>query len=119
MGLDFLGGVYRGLNRYNDAIEAYRQALRIDPKDAIGWLSLGDTYYRLERYNDAIEAYRQALRIDPEDASAWKSLGDVTTASSATMMLSRPTSRALRIECEGCLHLVLSRGRLRQPQALQ
>jgi len=70
-----LGVAYGELNRYNDADEAYRQALRINPEDAAAWYNLGVAYGELNRYNDAIEAYRQALRINPEDAAAWYNLG--------------------------------------------
>jgi tetratricopeptide (TPR) repeat protein len=70
-----LGVAYSNLNRYDDAIKAYRQALRIDPEYANAWVNLGVTYSNLNRYDDAIEAFRQALRIDPKDAGAWVNLG--------------------------------------------
>jgi len=70
-----LGVAYGELNRYSDAIEAYRKALRINPEDAVAWYNLGVAYGELNRYNDAIEAYRKALRISPEDAVAWYNLG--------------------------------------------
>ena len=69
-----LGGAYDNLKRYDDAIAAYRQALRIDPRMAYTWDHLGNTYGKLKRYDDAIEACRQALRIDPEFAGAWGTL---------------------------------------------
>jgi len=70
-----LGDAYRNLARYDDAIDAYRQALRIKP-DAHGiWINIGDAYSDLKRYTDAINAYRQILRIKPEDARAWLGLG--------------------------------------------
>ncbi len=72
-----LGVTYKNLNRDNDAIEAYRQALRINSEDAFAWNNLGLTYSNLKRYNDAIEAYRQALRINPEEAITWNNLGGV------------------------------------------
>ena len=72
------GITYDNLNRYNDAIEAYRQALRINPEYADAWDNLGFAYRKLNRYNDAIEAYRQALRINPEDAWAWYASGTLT-----------------------------------------
>ena len=70
-----LGATYGKLNLYNDAIEAFRQALRINPELAEAWNNLGFTYGKLNLYNDAIEAYRQALRINPEDANVWDKLG--------------------------------------------
>jgi len=72
---NYLGVAYLGLKRYNDAIEAYRQALRINPRYVKAWNSLGGAYYDLKRYDDAIDAYRQAVRIDPENAIAWTNLG--------------------------------------------
>jgi len=70
-----LGGAYGYLNRDDDAIEAYRQAIRINPELAGAWGNLGAAYNSIKRYNDAIEAYRQAIRINPEDAYAWFCLG--------------------------------------------
>jgi len=70
-----LGATYGDLKRYDDAIEALRQALRIDPECAEAWYYLGIAYIKLKRYDDAIEAYRQALRISPKDAKAWYDLG--------------------------------------------
>ena len=66
-----LGGAYSHLKRHTEAIEAYRQAVRIDPKDASLWVSLGGAYDELKRHTEAIEAYRQAIRIDPKDTGAW------------------------------------------------
>ncbi|MDO9230492.1 MAG: tetratricopeptide repeat protein [Syntrophales bacterium] len=70
-----LGWVYDELNRYDDAIEAYRAAIRINPEHFTAWHSLGVTYNTLKRHNEAVEAYRQVLRINPEYATAWSNLG--------------------------------------------
>jgi tetratricopeptide (TPR) repeat protein len=70
-----LGLAYSGLNRYNDAVGAFRQAVRINPEDAGAWYCLGGAYAYLNRFNDAIEACHQAIRIDPESTKAWCILG--------------------------------------------
>lgn len=70
-----LGIADGNLKRHNDAIEAFRQALHINPKYAEAWNSLGDTYLKLNRYNDAIESFRRALRTDPKYADPWNNLG--------------------------------------------
>ena len=70
-----LGVAYSGLNRYDDAIEAYRQVLRINSNSDATWVILGSTYHALNRYDDAIEASRRALRINPENADLWYNLG--------------------------------------------
>ncbi|MBM4349964.1 MAG: tetratricopeptide repeat protein [Deltaproteobacteria bacterium] len=68
-----LGETYLKLNRYEDAIEAFRKALH--PEFAEAWYDLGVAYSNLKRHDDAIEAYRQALRINPNIAEAWNNLG--------------------------------------------
>lgn len=72
-----IGHAHLELNQPEQAISAYRQALRIDPKDADAWYNLGGTYNDINRHDDAIAAYRQALRIDPEYAYAWNNLGAI------------------------------------------
>jgi len=45
------------LEKYNEAIECFEQALEIDPKYARAWYSKGLAFYNLEKYNEAIECY--------------------------------------------------------------
>ncbi|MBA7497843.1 Cell division coordinator CpoB [subsurface metagenome] len=63
------------LGNYNKAIEAYKQAIRIDPDDAPTYYNLGLAYDQLGLYKDAIEANKQAIRIDPDYANAYYNLG--------------------------------------------
>jgi len=70
MGFDY---AKKGENK--KAIEAYKQAIRIDPDDAMAYYNLGVVYHRLSLYREAIEAYKQAIRIDPDDAKVHSSLG--------------------------------------------
>lgn len=70
-----VGNARYELNKIDNAILAYRQALRINPNYAACWHVLGIVYAELERYSDAISATRQALRVNPEYADAWFALG--------------------------------------------
>jgi tetratricopeptide (TPR) repeat protein len=70
-----LGNSYYENSQYTQAIYAFQQTLRINPKFANAWFNLGGTYDRIKQYPQAIDAYRQALRIDPDYASAWNNLG--------------------------------------------
>ncbi len=70
-----LGVAYGDLNQPDKAIEAFREALRINPKHVNAWKNLGVAYGKLKQTDKAIEAYREALRINPEDADAWNNLG--------------------------------------------
>lgn len=71
----FLGIAYGESNQLDKAIEACRQAIRINPKHADAWYNLGSAYRESNQHNKAIEAYRQAIRINPEHADAWGNLG--------------------------------------------
>ncbi|MGD1041551.1 MAG: tetratricopeptide repeat protein [Sedimentisphaerales bacterium] len=70
-----IGYCYSELGRYQDAIEAYKQAIRIKPDFAGAHYNLGVAYGKLGRYQDAIESYKQAIRIKPDYAEAHCNLG--------------------------------------------
>ncbi|MCX8067152.1 MAG: tetratricopeptide repeat protein, partial [Anaerolineae bacterium] len=72
-----LGNAYSDLGRHEEAIEAYRQAIELDPKLAAPWNNMGYVYSRLGRYEEAAEAYRRAIELDPKDAYPWNGLGNV------------------------------------------
>jgi len=55
------GVAYDVIGRYEDAIEDYKQAIRIKPDLAEAHYNLGVAYHSLGRYQDAIEAYQQAI----------------------------------------------------------
>lgn len=71
----YIGIAHYKLNQLAPAIEAYRQALRINPEDSFSLLALGHVYANLQRYDEAIESYRQVLRINPEYVFVWYALG--------------------------------------------
>ena len=52
------GAMYSQLGQQADALEAYRQAIRIRPDSAMAWTALGIAYVKLGRHDDAIAAYR-------------------------------------------------------------
>ncbi|MBM4299996.1 MAG: serine protease [Deltaproteobacteria bacterium] len=67
---------YSEMGRYREAIEAYREALRLKPDFADAWNNLGVSYEKMGRYREAFEAFREALRLKPDYASAWNNLGN-------------------------------------------
>jgi Flp pilus assembly protein TadD len=82
-----LGNIYRHLNDYENALNAYRQADELDPENAGRrgnmdlaytepnsqnaqvWIELGNLFFKAASYNEAVTAYEKAVKIDP--ASGW------------------------------------------------
>ena len=65
-----LGHAYVNSGMDKEAIESYRQAIRINPDDAEAHYNLGHAYERSGMDKEAIESYRQAIMINPDDADA-------------------------------------------------
>ncbi len=64
------------LKQYRDAVEAYRQAIRLDPYNAAdAYYALGLVYRDWGRADDEIQAYKQAIKLRPDYASAYERLG--------------------------------------------
>jgi cytochrome c-type biogenesis protein CcmH/NrfG len=72
----YLGFVYHVLGRHREAVEAYREAVRLKPDDAEAWYNLGVSYGNLGRHREAAEAYREAVRCKPDDAEVWGELNE-------------------------------------------
>ncbi len=73
-----IGYCYENLEFYVKAIDAYEQAIRLDPNNPnnnSAYYSLGRDYALLGLYKDATEAFKQAIRIDPEYVDAYNLLG--------------------------------------------
>ena len=70
-----LGNACLHLQRNTEAVEAYREAISINPIDASSWGNLGVAYSNLLGHTEAINAYRKALSLNPEDARSWANLG--------------------------------------------
>ena len=70
-----LGATYTKDRRYTEAIEPFKQAIRIEPDYGEAQYNLGLTYAKAKRYTEAIEPFKQAIRIKPEDAKAHFCLG--------------------------------------------
>ncbi len=72
----YIGFCNGELGNYVKAIEAYKQAIHIEPNNANAYYNLSVTYAHLGLYKDAIEARKQAIRIDPNDAFDYYNLGE-------------------------------------------
>jgi len=70
-----LGYNFESAGLDGEAIEAFKEAIRIKPDFAEAHNSLGFSYGKLGMDKEAIEAYKQAIRIKPDYANAHFNLG--------------------------------------------
>ena len=60
-----LGNAWNDRRDYLKAVDAYAEAVKINPGMAVGWASLGRTYNDLGDTTSAIKFYEHALTLDP------------------------------------------------------
>ncbi|MEL6581623.1 MAG: tetratricopeptide repeat protein [Cyanobacteria bacterium J06621_12] len=64
------------LQRYEAAIAAYDQAIKIAPENIWLWNNRGEAYTRLMQYDNAIVDFKKAIQLDPNRSFVpWNNLG--------------------------------------------
>eukprot|EP00698_Gefionella_okellyi_P018485 TRINITY_DN5544_c0_g1_i2.p1 TRINITY_DN5544_c0_g1~~TRINITY_DN5544_c0_g1_i2.p1 ORF type:complete len:817 (+),score=174.51 TRINITY_DN5544_c0_g1_i2:369-2453(+) len=76
---NLLGVTYGNLDRREEAIEAFLQALEQEPDSAECLYNLGLQYEALRRNTDALEVYRRAYELKPDLAYAAQRAGEMMT----------------------------------------
>ena len=71
-----LGSALADLGRYQEAVTAFKEAIRINPYYAKAYYNLGVTYGNLHQWQEAITSYEEAIRIKPDYAEAYNNLGN-------------------------------------------
>ncbi len=70
-----LGVAYLERHMQDKAIEAFNQALLIDPNYLSAYTNLGYTYQHREEYDNAIKAFEKALILNPKSAKTYNTIG--------------------------------------------
>jgi serine/threonine protein kinase/Tfp pilus assembly protein PilF len=70
-----IGKLYYQQQNYEQSIEAYQQALAVNPNYLPALIGLGNVLKNSRRYSDALEVYEQALAIDDNSYEAWYGRG--------------------------------------------
>ncbi len=73
-----LGNAFSGLGEYDDAREAYCEALKFNDKVAEVWKNLGTCYFHLRQHEKELECYDTALRLNPRLSHALASKANTT-----------------------------------------
>lgn len=72
-----LGQRYMEELDYGNAVEAYNEAIRIDPKNTEAYLGLAQAYSGSADYEQAEVAYQQLLDLDASNADAYRELAEM------------------------------------------
>ena len=69
------GNKYASERQYDKAVDAYREAIKLNPNLAAAYHGLGASYMSMGRLVDALEPMKTAVRLDPNNAIAHLNLG--------------------------------------------
>jgi len=95
MAYNNLGNILYQANRIPEAMDLFKQALRIKP--AVAHYSLGNALVLTGRTSEAIDQYEQALRINPNYAEVHNNLGNALFLRGQTSEAIDQYKQALRI----------------------
>jgi tetratricopeptide (TPR) repeat protein len=73
------GKALEEMQRFPEALAAYRRASKLRLTDPSLWLRQGQLLYHLERYEEAIAAYQKSQALQPDNAEAWYGCGKTQT----------------------------------------
>ncbi len=73
--LDLIGTIFGKYGKYDDAIAAFSEALRLDPTLSSAHVNLGDAYRLKGLIPQALEQYQQAVQLTPTDADIYDKIG--------------------------------------------
>jgi len=62
-------------SKYDEAIVAYDEAIRLNPNLVAVWGAKGIALYSQGRYNESIKAFDEAIRLNPNLAASWGGKG--------------------------------------------
>lgn len=62
--------------KYQDALQEFMAASRLDPSNALAANNVGYMHYKLEEYKEAASWFEKAVALDPRRAIAYANLGD-------------------------------------------
>lgn len=70
-----IGNIYRKLDRHDEALSSFREAIRQKPDFADAWANMAHVYYELDENTKAAERASRALSLQPDHVSATHTMG--------------------------------------------
>jgi tetratricopeptide (TPR) repeat protein len=81
-----------------EAIDAYKIAIRLDPKFAPAYGGLGDAYFNTGKWDEGLAAYKEQVRLEPNSAQAQYDLGYAYNAMGRHGEAFAPLARATTLD---------------------
>ena len=75
-----LGRHLESEDKFDQAVDALKKAIALDPKSAEPWAELSGVYARQDNATDSVAAAEEALKLDPQNAEGNRMLGSVLAA---------------------------------------
>ena len=94
-GYEKLGGLFWHAGQFEAALQAFRRASQIAPRNAADWVAMGQAEARLGHTVKAAQAFRRALTVNPGSWLAWDGLGFLSVSGHAWRQAWRDAEAAL------------------------
>jgi tetratricopeptide (TPR) repeat protein len=88
-----MGRAYNKLNEDEDALDAFREAVELNPEDTEYQTELGAILIKLARYREAIAPLKKALELDPGNMEALELLEDAEAGRSRINYQTTPSPK--------------------------
>jgi arylsulfatase A-like enzyme/Tfp pilus assembly protein PilF len=96
--IENLARMYRNRGDWAAAMEGYKSALKLDPKNPQNWFQLATLYLDRGRVEEAEKTFRQALAANPDMGAALNGLGVIAWSRGRSDEAERLIRRALELE---------------------
>lgn len=88
-----LGGIYEGVEKWQDAMKQYQRAAKIDPSATVYRAAMGSVYIKNEIYDEGIELLEQCIQEKPDNEGYKYLLALAYNDSVLSMMILGPDGR--------------------------
>jgi len=73
--------VQASIGKHEEAIDSYKQAIKLAPTQIFAWNNLGNLCLKINRNHEALITFQKAIEHNRTDAIAWNGMGDVYSRS--------------------------------------
>ncbi|TEU17049.1 MAG: tetratricopeptide repeat protein [Anaerolineales bacterium] len=91
-------GVYLDLDKHQDALNDYDEAVQLEPNNATYHLGLAEAYAAQQEFQSALDYYEKATGLSPDYIAAWIGKGDAYLALGGYEEASNSYTKAIAID---------------------